>query len=193
MLPATVKVIDWPGWRVMYYAAESPEKLEKALSDRIADFQKGIESIRTMRSKAANVPRVTFHEGKSEIRSIYAEIFRTIGETRSIFPPAPFFENFTVADYDSYDKEISGHAIKSKDLFVHDPRYKHLQEIRGRNGGEGKYAKQLPEWFTCNVDTIIYSDTVALISLRDLSAVVIRNKDIAELFRNTHDFMWKNL
>ncbi|MDO8576601.1 MAG: hypothetical protein Q7R90_04800 [bacterium] len=41
------------------------------------------------------------------------------------------------------------------------------------------------------MDVLISSDKVALISLRDLSAIVIENKDIAELFRNMHSFMWK--
>jgi len=136
---------------------------------------------------------VTFYEGKREIKRIYEEIFTTLGDTASIFPPATFFESFTETEYDEFDKIISGHAFTSHDLFVPDKYYKRVEQIRKGNTGSKKLGKKLPEWFKTNVDVLVFSDKVALISLRDLSALVIENKDIAELFRNLHAFMWKGL
>jgi hypothetical protein len=142
-------------------------------------------------NKATRKPKISFYEGKKELRRIYDDIFKTIGDVHSIFPPAVFFENFTEEDYNDFDKTIGGHAIKSRDLFISDKFYKKIKQIRDKNGNENKVDKKLPDWFKSNVDVLIYSEKVALISLRDLSAIVIENKDIADLFRNLHNGMWK--
>ena len=62
-----------------------------------------------------------------------------------------------------------------------------------KSGYENKSDKKLPDWFTSNVDVLIFKDKVALISLSDLSAIVIENKDIADLFVHMHQYMWKTL
>ena len=146
-----------------------------------------------IQDEATNEARVVFYEGKREIRNTYDDLFKTVGDVYTIFPAATFFESFTEQDYEEFDKSISNYALKSRDLFVADKYYKKIKEIRGRNGSGNKLDKKLPPWFTCNVDVLIYSDKVALMSLRDLSAIVIENRDIAELFRNMHDFMWKSV
>jgi len=142
---------------------------------------------------ASNKPRVTYYEGKRQLKLIYEDLFKTVGDVHSIFPAATFFENFTEQDYDEFDRSLGQHALTSKDLFVADKHYKRLLEIREKNGSAKKIAKKLPDWFKSNVDVLIYSEKVALISLRDLSAIVIENKDIADLFRNMHSFVWKGV
>jgi hypothetical protein len=151
----------------------------------VTSFEEKLPILEEMHDKASQKPKVTFFEGKRELRRIYDDLFKTVGEARSIFPPAAFFENFTDADYSEFDRSLSEHAIKSKDLFVADKFYKKIKEIRDKNGTENKVDKRLPDWFKSNVDVLIY------ISLRDLSAVVIENRDIADLFRNLHEGMWK--
>lgn len=74
-----------------------------------------------------------------------------------------------------------------------DKYYKRIEQIRKNNPGSKKLGKKLPESFKSNVDVLMVQDKVALISLRDLSALVIENKDIAELFRSMHSFIWREL
>jgi sugar-specific transcriptional regulator TrmB len=176
--------------RILYVAA-SPQKILLEFKKQSREIEGVLNELNAMHDKAINKPKVTFYEGKREIRRIYQDTFKTMGDAASIFPAARFFENFTEEDYDEFDKEINAHALKSRDLFVADKYYKKIKEIRAKNGPANKLDKKLPSWFTCNVDVLIYSDKVALISLRDLSAIVIDNKDIADLFRNMHAFMWK--
>ena len=176
-----------------FYAAVEPRKVFNAYRKRISKIEGPILEMSTSHEHSVNRPHVIFYEGKRQLRTIYDDLFKTVGDVRSIFPAATFFENFTEQDYDEFDKAISQYALKSKDLFVADKYYKKIKEIRDRNGSDNKFDKRLPPWFTCNVDVLIYSEKVALISLRDLSAIVIENKDIADLFRNMHEFMWKDL
>jgi len=184
-------IIRVPVGKRMYYAAVSPKKILNDLKKRTALFEEKMPDMLQMHYTAIQKPKISFYEGKRELRRIYDDLFKTVGEAYSIFPPSVFFENFTEEDYSDFDKAIGEHAIKSKDLFVADGWYKKIKAIRAKNGDANKSDKKLPDWFQSNVDVLIYSEKVALISLRDLSAIVIENKDIADLFRNFHAGLWK--
>ncbi|HEY4521206.1 MAG TPA: helix-turn-helix domain-containing protein [Candidatus Paceibacterota bacterium] len=188
-------VVRVPVGKRMFYAAVEPKKVLSDFKKKAAHFEQKINEMAAMHDVAVNKPRIVFYEGKREIKNIYEDIFKTAADVYSIFPPLSFFENFTEEDYDEYDKLISSYALKSRDLFIVDKYYKKIKEIRDKNSAEGKNKldKKLPAWFQSNVDVLIYADKVALISLRDLSAIVIENRDIADLFRNMHSFMWKSL
>lgn len=176
----------------MYYSAIEPKKVLQSFRKKATALENTLNELEKVHDTAVNKPRIVFYEGKRELRQIYEDLFKTVGDAYSIFPAETFFQNFTEEDYDEFDKEISAHALKSRDLFVADKHYRKIKEIRAKNGGE-KLDKRLPSSFTSNVDVLIFSDKVALISLRDLSAIVIENKDIADLFKNMHSFMWKSL
>lgn len=186
-------VIRIPVGKRMFYAAVDPKKILTDFKKKTALLEHKIDEMIEIREHVVQRPRVVFYEGKREIKNIYEDMFKTIGDVYSIFPPATFFENFTEQDYEDFERSIGQYALTSRDLFVSDKHYKRLQEIRAKSGPSKKISKRLPNWFTCNVDVLIYSQKVALISLRDLSAIVIENKDIADLFRNMHSFMWKSV
>lgn len=175
------------------YAAVAPLKVLAQFKRQSEQVEHALIALSTLHEEAVHKPKVTFYEGKREIKRIYEELFSTVGDIATIFPPATFFESFTETEYDEFDKLITDHTFTSRDLFVADKFYKKIQQIRESNPGAKKTGKKLPDWFASNVDALIFKDTVALISLRDLSALVIENKDIAELFRNMHAFMWKEL
>ncbi|RJR14348.1 hypothetical protein C4585_00365 [Candidatus Parcubacteria bacterium] len=181
-----------PVGKRMYYTAASPTKVLANFKRDSRQVESVLGELTTVHENATHKPKVTFHEGKKALQQIYRDTFQTMGDTASIFPAEEFFKNFTEQDYDEFDKEITAHALKSRDLFIADKDYKKIKEIRAKNGGE-KLDKKLPPWFQSNVNVLIYADKVALISLRDLSAIVIENRDIADLFRNMHSFMWKSL
>ena len=76
-------------------------------------------------------------------------------------------------------------------MIVGDKYFKQADQIRKKNGTENKVTKKLPESFKSNVDVLVYGYKVALISLRDLSAIVVESKDIAELFKSIHSTIWR--
>ncbi len=187
-------VVRIPIGKRTFYSAQDPHKILVALKQKTKAFEQTVEDMSRLHATAHNKPRVTFYEGKREIKNIYTDLFQTMGDTYSIFPAEAFFKNFTEAEYDEFDKENSLYAFKTKDLFIADKnRYKQLRAMREKNGYENKSDKKLPDWFTSNVDVLIFKDKVALISLSDLSAIVIENKDIADLFVHMHQYMWKTL
>lgn len=181
-----------PVGKRMLYSAVEPRKILADFKKKTSILEESVREMTEIYENATNKPKITYFEGKREIRNIYEDLFKTVGDARSIFPAGVFFENFSEEDYDEFDRQIGSYALKSKDLLVADRFYKRIKEIRAKNGDANKSDKKLPPWFTCNVDVLIYSDKVALISLRDLSAIVIENRDIASLFKNLHEMAWKN-
>lgn len=186
-------VLREPVGKRIFYSAVKVQKILANFKKKTALLEASVQEMAQIQDEASNAPRVVFYEGKREIKNIYEDLFKTVGDVYSIFPAERFFENFTEDDYDEFDKSVGAHALKSKDLFVADKYYKKIKEIRSKNGSAGKLDKKLPPSFKSNVDVVIYSDKVALISLRDLSAVVIENRDIADLLKNMHEFIWKAL
>ena len=186
-------IVRIPVGKRMFYGAVSPQKILSAAKKRFAAMEGMVEQMERQYEAATHKPTVQFYEGKREIRNIYEDLFRTVGDACSIFPPAAFFENFTEQEYDEFDSAIGQHALKSRDLIVADKYFRRVSEIRRKNDGEGKMTKKLPESFRSNVDVLINHDKVALINLRNLSGLVIEDKDIADLFRNIHSFIWKSL
>ncbi len=175
------------------YAAVSPKKVLSDFKRRVVSVETKLQEMTALHEQAINKPRITFYEGKRELRHIYDDIFQTIGDVYSIFPPDVFFENFSEHDYDDFDRESQGHAFKQRDLYVASKHVKKIRNIRKKNGGANIADKVLPNDFKTNVDVLVFGDKVALISLRDLSAIEIENKDIADLFRTMHTFIWKHI
>lgn len=184
-------VVRVPIGKRMFYSAVSPKKIIAATKKRQADFELGMEEMAKQYDESTHKPSVIFYEGKREIKNIYEDMLKSVGDIYSIFPPTAFFENFTEQEYSDFDLSISQYALKSKDLIIADKYFHQVEQIRKKNGDENKITKKLPESFKSNVDVLIYKDKVALISLRDLSALVIENKDIADLFKNIHSHLWK--
>jgi len=186
-------VVRVPVGKRMFYSAVSPKKVLDAARKHHSALETAIEDMIKQHEESTHKPRVMFYEGKREIKNIYQDLFKTVGDAYSIFPPAAFFENFTEQEYDEFDSSISQHAFKSKDLIVKDKYFRQVERIRKKNSTEHKLTKKLPESFKSNVDMLVFNDKVALISLRDLSALVIESKDIADLFKQLHTAIWKSL
>ncbi len=186
-------IVRVPIGKRTFYSAHEPQKILADFKKRTEAFESSVEAMSALHHQATNKPRVIFYEGKREMARIYDDLFKTVGDGYSIFPADTFFESFSEAEYDAFDKTMGDHSFKSYDLFVKSKYLKRIKEIREKNGSDGKLSKTLPESFKTNVDVLIYGDKVALMSLRDLSAVVIENKDIAELFKQMHSFIWKAL
>ncbi|MGD1003065.1 MAG: helix-turn-helix domain-containing protein [Minisyncoccia bacterium] len=186
-------ILRIPVGKRTFYGAVRPQKLLNAAKKRFATLETLADEMEKQYDAATHKPKVRFHEGKRDIKNIYEEMFKTVGDACSIFPPAAFFENFTEQEYDDFDMTIGKHAFKSRDLIVADKYFHRVNDIRKKNGVEQKMTKKLPVSFQSNVDVLVNHDKVALVSLRNLSGLVIEDKDIADLFRNIHSFIWKSI
>lgn len=184
-------VVREPIGKRTYYAATAPQKVLSDFKRRAQNIDDAFADLASLHEKATHRPKVTYYEGKRELKTIYDDLFKTVGDVQSIFPAETFFENFSEEEYKDFDTAVQKHALRTRDLFLADSGYRHVMRLRAENKSTGP-TKKLPGDFTSNVDVLVFSDKVALMSLRDLSAIVIENKDIANLFRSIHSHLWKS-
>ncbi len=183
-------ILKVPIGRRIFYTAVAPTKVLQEVKKRYSKFEKSVQYLEKQYEENIQKPKVIFYEGKNNIKNIYKETFESVGDIKSIFPAQEFFKNFTVEEYHEFDKLIGGYKFKSKDLMMDDNYFKVVNNIRRKNGLDNKITKKLPTSFQNKVDVLIYENKVALISLGDLSAVVIEHKNIAELFNSMHNTLW---
>ncbi len=186
-------VARMPVGKRMFYLAANPKKILANFEKKQRVLENGIEDMSVIFNESTHKPKVQFYEGKRELKNIYEEIFESVGDMYSIFPPRSFFSNFTENDYREFDSLIKAHALKSKDLMVRQEGLKKVLAMRKENYDKNQQTKILPEAFASNVDVLIAGNRVALISLTNLSAIVIENDDIADFFKSTFNFFWKNV
>jgi len=141
-------VMRVPVGKRMFYSAVGPKKILADFKRKTVHLEQKINEMASLHDAAVHKPRVVFYEGKREIKNIYNDIFKTVADVYSIFPPAVFFENFNEEDYTEFDRSNAAYALKTRDLFVVDKYYKKIKEIRDKNGSADKIDKKLPPWFT---------------------------------------------
>jgi len=180
-----------PTGKRMLYLAEDPKKILIDLKSKLHDFEQNLDELREKYVENSQKTKIIFYEGKKSIKKIYQDSFKSIGDIYSIFPPEAFLKHFTLDEYEKFELDISDHKFRIKDLVLTDSRFKDISKIKKRVKVDNKYTKKLPASFNSEVDVLIFGNKVALISLKDLSATVIENSSITDLFKNIHDFMWR--
>lgn len=172
------------------YLAVAPQHLLIRLQKQQETAEHALSDLQTLYQGSRAQTKIRFYEGKREIKHIYQDMFQTMGTIYSIFPPRAFFKHFSYEEYAEFDQLISQHACRSRDLIVGDEHFRKVQTIRAEHPTEQKQTKRLPATFRSNIDLLIFRDKAALISLRDLSAVVLENPDIAHFFKQLHEYIW---
>lgn len=183
-------IIRVPRGKRMFYSAVSPKKILNSFRKKYSSVEAVMAEMNKKHEQMIQKPKVIVYEGKKEIKKIYNEVFETVGDIYSVFPPTAFLENFSIEEYEKFDLDINDFKFRSKDLIVDDDNFQVVNKIRQKNFSKNKITKKLPKDFSNDVDMLIYNDKVALISLRDLSAVVIQNKNINDFFKKMHKFIW---
>jgi len=185
-------IVRVPVGKRMFYSATNPKKILANFENKKKSLEASMDEMLGLFNESIDKPKVLFYEGKRELRKIYDDIFQSMGDTYSIFPPKSFFSNFSEREYAEFDKVIKSNSFKMKDLMVQQEGLKKVLAIREKQEHKDQQTKILPKWFESNVDVIIYENKVALISLGNLSAIVIENKDIGDFFKNIHKFLWSH-
>lgn len=177
---------------IIHFISEPPQRLLQYVEDRERELQSlkplidGVLPLLSSLTKPlAGAPRVTMLQGESGMRQIYRDGLHQ--EICGIFNPA--------AAYDAFGGNIatmilgSDPQMQGRDLLVNGPAAK--QWIKEVPPHEGYAIRMLPKNVHFDADTMIFGDTVALISYDDEKTIVrIENANIANAFRAWFELMW---
>jgi len=175
----------------IYYIPQNPKKLLEIAETRKKKIKKILPNFTEIYNTSSIKPVVHYYEGKIGIRAVYREMTQTSHIVWSVFSADRYYRVFKKEDAEEFLENIYTNGGKLRDLVENSSQGKrYVKENRSANIGKSKL---LPKDFTFSVETIISGNKVAIISLIDLVAVVIKNKEIANSQLNFIKFVWKNL
>ncbi len=177
------------------YVANRPEAIagifelqRNEIEERRRYFDAIIAQLKSVTNKGSDKPVIRFFEGKEGIRNAHDEFVEGHNDPKEIvrmfFPKDRIDEVFTPAELSEFRSVRLKHKIKSKALYS--SKLKTLPD-----SPDGQRIK-VTDKFPVSCDVAIYGDTTRIASLGDkLSAVLIKDKEIANTFKSLFDLAWE--
>lgn len=178
---------------ILLFIAEPPERLISFLKDKeeecreLQSLVEGALPVLSVLTKSyEGSPRVTVLKGLDGMKQVYRDILTQefMGIYNSQTALDVFGKNIVTMLFGKTAR------LRGRDLVVNnDAAQSYLKDIPSN----GEYTvRLLPKDVTFDTDTMIYGDTVALLSFDDERTVIrIENRKIASAFRAWFEMMWK--
>lgn len=180
----------------MQYVAEDPklilqivEKKKSELDAQRKRLETAIPELQSLYYASFDKPAINFYEGVSGIKAVYRKFVETHKNIYSIFSHEAFFRFFTTAENREllttlYDSGGALHCLIERSELAE-------KEIKTGEYKEFVKYKYLPEKFKFETDLLITGNQIALISFKNLVAVVIEDEAIASLQKQVFKLLWK--
>lgn len=172
------------------YQAFDPEVVLKSFRERVDALDQAIPELRAMMAGSPRKPRVRVYEGKKSILRFYeSEIFSgknilalvNIRELRAIFSRDELNGMLYIMKAGGGNiRELTDQSREADEYLIE----KNRLELGG--------SKFLPSGFSLGIDLLMYGDTVAMISPKNLMAVVIEDRAISASQKQFFEFVWKS-
>jgi hypothetical protein len=184
-------VISIPRGATTLYQAADPEDISRKFEEKVGAFKTALPELKSLFNAVPGKPKVRFYQGKKDILKLYEDEIFSGGEIISAFSLIDWLRIYGKPAMDDLCGLMKANGVWIRDLFVESPEAHQYQETEKRLGiGESKF---LPKDLTIAIDVCVYGDTVALISLQNLIAVIIEDPAIAHAQRQFLEFLWKAL
>jgi sugar-specific transcriptional regulator TrmB len=183
--------------KIQNYVAVSPELLLHEAENRAKktqDLKNKINNIlselKALHKDTKHRPKVMVFEGKSGLREVYWDILKTPGanDLRVFADPARIFNLFP----DFMNQNIA-RIKKGIKMYAINPATKesiNLLKMPLRNS-QDEFALIPKNKFNFSSDIAIWGDKIGLASPREQFGIIIENKEIAEMLRNSFELAWQ--
>lgn len=170
-----------------YYQAASPEKLIEILDTQKQKIQSILPSLKNLHHSIEPF-KIEIFEGKEGIKTFYQDILNSntkellaFGVTGNAFEILKF-------EFPHFVKKYEKAGLKVRYL-ANNSSKKILNELP-KDKAKIKY---LPEQYTSDVTTIIYSNKIAIQSLVEdnIFVILIEDEKLFKGYKNYFEFMWK--
>lgn len=172
------------------YTAESPEILERLMSERSSSFSKALPLLQTMKETIKDEPGVTIYEGTDGFKRLWKQLLRSsVQEYRMIttgvglldYVKEPYIVHRLIA-------ERIKRGIKSKQLI---PMSLDAKKIVEKDVVELRESRFLPEGTRLPSTVIIFAGNVAFITTRkENTMIILASGDIASTYETLFDLIW---
>ena len=167
------------------FEAANPERFNEILKEKQEELQESLGDLMFLYQKTKEKQETNFYTGTEGLKTVFQDQLEInsrekkeiliLGASQSAFEVLPFY--FKWYDLDRVKKKIKARIIASEKLSKKIP----LAEIR-----------YLPQKYTNPLAINIYKDKVAIILWKKSPiAIVIKEKEIADSYRQYFEIMWK--
>lgn len=173
------------------YQAVDPEKILHGFDEKVSAFRDALPELKSLFNAFPGKPRVRFYEGKKSILGLYEKEIFNAHEILALVDIRTLRSMMSREELDglSHSMKATGGTVRE---FVDDsPEAREYLKEKNRLGlGETKF---LPTDMRFNIDILIYGNTAAMISPKNLIAVLIEDLAIASAHRQFLEFLWQNI
>lgn len=172
------------------YLAEKPEALQRNLHNKEELLREAAPLLEAVMATAKDRPKIQIFEGLEGVKEVYGEIYESPEITffGSIKDIQPLFADML--------KKISN-ISKNKKPVIRDLLTSHPDDVayakKVIQENENYEVRLLPPNLNFSIDCAIYGNKVAVLAVKkDLFAVVIESKDVADSLRALHSLAWQS-
>lgn len=166
-----------------YFEATNPENILTNIKEKEFLIQSFIPELKNIEKLKENTQESMIYEGKKGLKTLFEEIIRS--KDIMVF-------GATGKSYDVLKFEL-GHIIKESEMSKLKGRMIMDSKLKGHSMTKIKNVKiKYVNNLNARSTTTIFDDKVAIHTLTDKPLVImIKNKDVAETYKNYFEFMWR--
>lgn len=178
------------------YSPEHPRRFLQLLKTRERELEKALPELEALYYEPRDKPRIRVFEGKQAMLELYNDVFRDVEEHGGellFFTAIGDLETHFPEALDEFYKLVRRGAFSLRELDVGDERGReYAKKIRTIAGSRHQVRLIDPKKYPfTNTDNLIYRDTLIMFSIRrEIFAVAIEHKHIAQTYRALFDAAW---
>lgn len=172
------------------YKAEDPKELINRSEQSKRKIEEILPDLKTIYLGSSKQPGVRFYEGKDKIFKIYEEIFRS-KEIWAMFSIDRFLDVFSDEDNKHFFRILAREGGIIYDLLENTKKAQEFSRTKYRFAISE--TKLLPKKMKLSTDILVAGNKVAIISFKNVSGVIIEDKDIAKMQKASLQFIWDQL
>ena len=182
--------IEVRGWKKLF-SAENPEKLEQMLENKKQAFKKHLPDFLSLYNLKESESLIRFYEGKEAVKSVYEDLLKSIRpfEDYLILTNMELWLGLGEKFCDDFMRRRAKLNVKTRLLLQDTPsawKYKKIERNLNQK------IKILPKDININTNLVIIPQKIVNHQLTTpVSAIVIENKNIANLQKEIFEMLWK--
>lgn len=176
-----------------YYTGLPPENLEKLIEKQKEVIQGLIPELSLLTKKNPASPKVRFYEGVDGMKHVYSDTLTGAEGEEALFYSnfKEAYETMTNSFWETYTKKRVEKRVLMKGIT---PDSEYVSKSDRANKKVFREVVVVPEEkLDISNEIIIYSNKVAIISLRERVGIIVESQQIADTQRKIFNLLWESL
>ena len=175
--------------RIRTYSVLSPAALYERFQGHMEEFKRALPQMMAVENQLVKKPRITFYEGKEEVRRLYLDVLTSKGDVLNYFLPDKAYEYFG-EDWVNTE-HIAVRVKRGIRIRAIMPDSQWARQYAPRNTKELRTVKLITDpSLTFTNETFIYDHKISIFSFEEDFALLIESTETAQAQRTMFELAW---